>query len=282
MAQQRKAGSLGEFIEHVAEIRADWSVPENKELWFRGEKRNYGDTRLRPALYRPPKHRSLKSVTDLLDIENDLFETFQRCSTQLADYVIEDDFEAYLLMQHHEAPTRLLDWSDGSLMALHFALRDKQDNKGDSLVYVLEPYRLMEELEALPDYAMAEQKWKDYINAHPNSEQPVDDVSLSYLPDPEDDRELELPRIPMVLTFPHITRRVAAQRSQFIVFGADPSWLSDEVDKPDSCIRMITIDGEKTRNIRTELRECGITESVIFPDMDGLGLELRQLWEDRR
>ncbi len=221
-------------------------------------------------------------MTDLLDIENDLFETFQRCSTQLADYVIEDDFEAYLLMQHHEAPTRLLDWSDGSLMALHFALRDKQDNKGDSLVYVLEPYRLMEELEALPDYAMAEQKWKDYINAHPNSEQPVDDVSLSYLPDPEDDRELELPRIPMVLTFPHITRRVAAQRSQFIVFGADPSWLSDEVDKPDSCIRMITIDGEKTRNIRTELRECGITESVIFPDMDGLGLELRQLWEDRR
>jgi len=282
MVPQNKAGSLGEFIEQVAQIRADWSMPEHKELWFRGEKRNYGDTRLRPALYRPPKARSLKSVTDLLDIEKRLFVTFQRCSTQLADYIIEDDFEAYLLMQHHEAPTRLLDWSDGSLMALHFALRDKQDDKSDSLVYVLEPYRLVDELEALSDFATAEQKWKAYIAAHPDEEQPVDDVSLSYLPDPDDDRGLELPRIPLVLTFPHITRRVAAQRSQFIVFGVDPSWLSDEVDKPDSCIRVITIDGENTRTIRTELRECGITESVIFPDLDGLGRELRQLWEDWR
>ena len=86
----------------------------------------------------------------------------------------------------------------------------------------------------------------------------------------------------MALTFSHITRRVAAQRSQFIVFGAEPSCLSDEVDKPDSCIRVITIDGERTRAIRTELRECGVTESVIFPDLDGLGRELRQLWEDSR
>jgi hypothetical protein len=161
MAQQRKAGSLGDFIEQVAEIRVDWSMPEYKELWFRGEKRAYGDTRLRPALYRPRKTRSLKSVTDLLVLEKRLFETFRRCSTQLADYVIEDDFDAYLLMQHHDAPTRLLDWSDGSLMALHFALRDKQDDKDDSLVYVLQPYRLVDKLEALPDFAIADQKWKD-------------------------------------------------------------------------------------------------------------------------
>jgi hypothetical protein len=146
----------------------------------------------------------------------------------------------------------------------------------------MEPDRLIDRLEALPDFHIAKQKWKDYVEAHPNDEQPVDDESLSYLPDPDGDRKLELPRTPMLLTFSHFTRRVAAQRSQFIVFGSDPSWLSDEIDRSESSIALITIDGARTRAIRAELRECGITESVIFPDLDGLGRELNQLWQDRQ
>src|SRR5271154_4688304 len=131
-----KVGSLGAYIERGRQIRLDWTVPEHKELWFRGEKGNYGPTRLRPLLYRPPRNRSLKPIGDLLNIEDGLFETFQRCNAQLTDTVIEDDFDGYLLMQHHGGPTRLLDWSDGSLMALHFALRNKQGNEDDSVVYV--------------------------------------------------------------------------------------------------------------------------------------------------
>ena len=34
--------------------------------------------------------------------------------------------------------------------------------------------------------------------------------------------------------------------------------------------------------IRTELRDGGITESVIFPDLDGLGREIHQLWEEQK
>jgi hypothetical protein len=229
-----KVTSLSGYIEEIRKIRTSWTVPEHKQLWFRGEKKDYGDTRLRPALYRPPKGRSLKSVTELLEIERDLFDIFQHCSDQLTDYSIEDDFDGYMLMQHHGAPTRLLDWSDGSLMALHFSLRDKQGDESDSLVYVLEPDRLIDTLESPPDFSLAKQKWMDFIAKHPHEEQPVDDESLSYLPDPDESRNLDLPRIPMLLTFSHFTRRVAAQRSQFVVFGSDLSWLSDEVDRPDS------------------------------------------------
>lgn len=277
-----KVRSLGEFTDQVAEIRADWTVREDKELWFRGEKRGYGDTRLRPILYRPPRNRSLKAIGDLLNIEDDLFATFQRYNAQLTETAIEDDdFDGYLLMQHHGGPTRLLDWSDGSLMALHFALRNKQGDESDSLVYVLEPSRLMDTLDALPDTALREQTWTKHVEIHPESAD--EDSSSVYLPSSDgSERDFELPTIPMLLRFPLFTRRIAAQRSQFIVFGSAPSWLSDEAKKPDSSICLITIDGQHTKAIRAELRECGVTESVIFPDLDGLGRELTQLWEDRQ
>jgi hypothetical protein len=70
-----------------------------------------------------------KSVQKLLEIENDLYDEFGRCATQLslADVtIIDDEWSSYFLMQHHGAPTRLLDWTDGALIALHFAVRDKK------------------------------------------------------------------------------------------------------------------------------------------------------------
>lgn len=276
-----KVRKLGDFVDHVRRIRNDWRVQEDKELWFRGEKCDYGDTRLRPILYRPPQNRSLKPISDLLKIEDCLFEAFQRYNAQLADTPIEDDFEGYLLMQHHGGPTRLLDFSDGALMALHFALRGKEEDGSVSLVYVLEPSRLIDTLAALPDAALREQTWAEHVKAHPKDDE-YDSADL-YLPSSDGgDRDFELPRIPMVLQFEHFSRRVAAQRSQFVVFGSDPSWRSDEAKKSDSSICSMTIDAHYAKEIRLELRECGVTESVIFPDLDGLGRELSQLWEDRK
>jgi hypothetical protein len=86
----------------------------------------------------------------------------------------------------------------------------------------------------------------------------------------------------MVLEFPHITRRIAAQRSRFIVLGTEPNWMQDEFRKTDSTIKLITIAAGARAQLRQDLRDCGITESVIYPDLDGLGREMKQLWEDRR
>jgi hypothetical protein len=87
--------------------------------------------------------------------------------------------------------------------------------------------------------------------------------------------------VPLLLDFPHITRRVAAQRSRFMVFGTKPSWLFAELEKADS-LKLITIEPGSIFKIRIELRESGVAESVIFPDLDGLEREMNQLWEDRK
>ena len=154
--------SISKYLDWVRECRKRWNLSESrKELWFRGERKPY-KTILRPQLYRPPKERNMKPVPEVLDTENDLYEDFQRCAIQLREAKIPDDdwaWDSYFLMQHHNAPTRLLDWSDGALMALHFAVRNKtDDDREDPIVYVLEPYLLLDKLKALPDTEIAKQQ----------------------------------------------------------------------------------------------------------------------------
>jgi hypothetical protein len=207
------------------------------------------------------------------------------------------DWDSYFLMQHHQAPTRLLDWSDGALIALHFALRNKPQGNDSptnetqclyqdttaARVYVLEPDRLKEQLETLPERKITKQNWKTYVEKHPVYKYDEEEWEDVYLPgDYENLRELPIPVMPLVLDLPHITRRVAAQRSRFLVFGTDPTWLSKEFKKSDAVVREIVIESSSAQKIRLELRDSGITESVIYPDLDGLGRELRQLWEDRK
>ncbi len=66
-----------------------------------------------------------------------------------------------------------------------------------------------------------------------------------------------------------------------MIFGTDPSWMSNLVDTEDSPVEVIIIEAASIRAMARELRDAGITESVIFPDLDGLGRELKQSWEDR-
>jgi hypothetical protein len=166
----------------------------------------------------------MKPTSELLKIENELYEEFQRCGVQLCDpRVEEEDWDWYFLMQHHGAPTRLLDWTDGALIALHFALRDKP--KGDldpALVYVLEPDRLRDQLYALPETALTIKDWRDYAKDDPyykGKEGEWEDWENAYLPgDKESLQKMNIPRCRCSCTFPIL--RAALQPS------AVDSWCS--------------------------------------------------------
>src|SRR5437762_3495757 len=71
--------SLGKFIDRVSDFRRSWGLAKHKELWFRGESKDYRETMLRPELYRPVSNDvSLKPIWKLLEIEKDLYDEFQR------------------------------------------------------------------------------------------------------------------------------------------------------------------------------------------------------------
>jgi hypothetical protein len=141
----------------------------------------------------------------------------------------------------------------------------------------------MDKIEELPDIKLVKQGWESYVGRHPSYGLKEDMWEDAYLPGNEERlAEVNVPRPPLVLEFPLITRRIAAQRSRFIVLGTDPGWLSEEFKKEESTIRAISIAAGSRSKMRQQLRDCGVTESVIYPDLDGLGREMRQLWEDRR
>jgi hypothetical protein len=87
---------------------------------------------------------------------------------------------------------------------------------------VLNPYWLAKLLRKHSDRKNAEKRWR-YWKRHPYD---VDEDEWErYLPSDEDDVKdtlLATPETPMLWDSPHVTRRVAAQRNRFMIFGTDP------------------------------------------------------------
>src|SRR5258708_3277114 len=104
--------STEEFIKAVRDASSSWHPKEPK--WFRGEPQS--PTPLLPTLYRrglPPS-------------ANPLLQMFRARASGYHDVVpdVEKTAQWLFLAGHAGLPTRLLDWSEGALIALHFALKE--------------------------------------------------------------------------------------------------------------------------------------------------------------
>lgn len=290
MAVVAQVRSLEDFLSTVRKLRREWRMRSYQELWFRAEDLAHLRTHLQPGLYRPREgSRARKPIQTLLGLENELYEEFRRCASQLspADVgLIDDEWDSYFLMQHHGVPTRLLDWSDGALITLHFAVRDKATvPESGSIIYILNPYWLLKLLERSSDTKDAEKRWKEYWEKKRPNDTDEDDSDRLYLPLGKDNPKeplLNKPASPILWDSPHMTRRIAAQRSRFMIFGTDPSFLETVEAEINSKLVSVTIPKKSINRIRQELRDAGISESVVYPDLDGLGRELKQQWDRER
>jgi hypothetical protein len=231
-----KASSLSEFLKITSRIVADWSTPELGEVrpWYRGQKR--ADWGLVPGEYR------------LEDISPDeLRSEFILKAHPLLNQVPANDWEWYFLMQHYGLPTRLLDWTTGSMIALHFALCH-DTGKHDAAVWMLDPWSLNQTSFGKPNLVLTSDK-----------------EASGYLGTPYRYR-LAAPHAIAIIP-PYNSARITVQRGAFTVHGKDKRGL--EAQFPKKLVRIV-LPKDNCVEIRRELRNAGISEFTLFPDLDGL------------
>jgi hypothetical protein len=163
---------------------------------------------------------------------------------------------------------------------LHFAVYRSPDKGGNPRVYVLDPNWLNESLGRRKSYGKAKKDWE---REHKADAELKDEWDRIYLFDDKSGwKRTPLPSAPLVLDFYNITRRVAAQRSRFIVLGKERDRLRALLHKRNVRLTYVDIEPEKIPQIKRQLEDAGITESVIFPDLDGVGREINQRWKYRK
>ena len=280
MIKTKPIHSVAEYLDRVNRYQESWK--EGKffpwRLWFRGEPYRSSPTRLRPKLYRSKFPRKYLRYE-----EQELRLEFRRHAASLMQTPLPNGkyahWEWYFLMQHHGAPTRLLDWTDGSLVGLYFATsrRSESDGNADAAVYVLDPYWLNDL--AFKDMRLGSSRPVGV--AFPEYSESWEEIA-TYLPEDPFDRSRLRPELPLAITPSHLSARFAAQKSQFTISGHDKGGrLLQLAEKREGRIRVVSVAGKEITRIRAELSDCGISESTVFPDLDGLGRQLYSEWDTR-
>ena len=244
--EEHRAESLLGYLRAVFMIRD--SLPSRArrrpELWFRGADREHDPI---PSLFRYEAAN-----------EWEIRREFRRRGIQMvSEREPQDEWEWYFLMRHHNAPTRLLDWTDSALIALYFALRSPLPEETPPAVWVLNPVRLNEVVCKTDSVVLSNEP-----------------QAAGYLP--ESAREELRPELPIAVDPIHVSRRLAVQRSRFTLHGRDRNGLISVAARHAGILFRIGIDANSTSAVLDDLRTCGVSETTIFPDLEGLSRELLQ------
>lgn len=244
--------SVQAFVREVAGVRVAWTSGSGRyfQPWFRGQ--TDAGWKLVPSLLR----------SGGLENESELRSEFQRRGSQLlGGRAPQDEWGWYFLMQHYRSPTRLLDWTDGSLIALFFALNsndpDKPNVRVNPAVWMLDPWWLNREVLHLDSIVLS-----DWAQARP------------YLPKLVANNNRLRRRYPIALDPAHVSERFRVQRSCFTVHGSHPNGLEAIAKRPRARLVRFEIDRRAVDNMRLDLSTCGIGDTTVFPDLEGLSREL--------
>ncbi len=273
--------NVTELITAINKDLSKW--PPKTKRWFRGE-----SGKKSAALC--PKIASYRH-----NEENHLLQSFRRQAGGIANVPDREHTDMWLfLAQHYGVPTRLLDWTEGALMALYFAINRRKTNPR---VYMLNPRRLNEFAGVETNELNYPLSWAyTYASLYVAlawQNRKVEKIRHNlegvkrHKPDTKSDKIdrvlkiLEKHKLEIPVAFPAVYQdpRMIAQRSCFTIHGTKlkslQKILSESNIESTECLFEYEVYFKKRGDILQELSILGISAATIFPDLDNLAIDLR-------
>ena len=238
--------SVEDLLAVLAPVTAD-----GREFWYRGH-RNVAWT-LEASTFRSEHHRAA---------ERAMLARFDRrlrppvCSTRSTNG------DGITFAQHHELPTRLLDWSQSPLVALFFAcepsLVSDQPLEDDGEFFVLEPAALNREA-------------GDADGGHPRLLSESESRLNDYLPGKDADN----PSKPRAVVAPMLFDRIRFQTGTFTVEQRPAAAGSDEPLRKANALQSFVVAGDSKAALAEQLDSLGFNASSIYRDLDRIARRIK-------
>lgn len=246
------------FPEFVAAVEEAKKYFDGKDLWYRGISKVSHS--LVPGLFR---HPSAKTIEEITALESQIYQEFTFRSPSY-DVIRRDDWDRLFLMQHYRSPTRLLDWSSSPLVALFFAVTGAADPSEGAVVWVMEPSGwnagMLNDISQPPCiFSTNDHMLETY---HPLSQSKA--------------RRSQPLAMEGIINNP----RINAQKGKFVIFGHQ---LRSQEEAAEECpvwgtqmpLAKIICDEKCLPKIAGDLNSYGVTHTSIYPDLEGLAVELK-------
>ncbi|WP_261167292.1 FRG domain-containing protein [Microbacterium sp. Marseille-Q6965] len=238
--------SVEDLVAILSTVTAD-----GVERWYRGHRRQ--DWQLSPSTFRNDDHR---------ENEETMLARFRHEAAATGLQYGFDDWGWIAFAQHHELPTRLLDWSQSPLVGLFFAVEEpdaahKSEDSRDGTLFILNPTKL-------------------------NRDAGDADGNLRLLSSSDEDLDKYLPgkdggiqKTPRAVVAPLLFDRIRFQAGTFTV-EQKPRRADPEPLRGSAAVRAFNIPGAAKPHIRTQLDALGFDESTIYRDLDRISQRIKK------
>jgi len=237
--------TLEQYCKLATSVYKDWELWDSTtHPWFRGQ--SSSSWGLLPGLYRGTHdpHR-----------ERELLRDFNLKARSFFPHTPANDLEWLFILQHHEIPTRLLDWTESYQNALYFAVLDTSAY-ADGAVWALDPWALNEV--AIGHRSVPVASSAELAHYAVDAERPA--------------------KFPAAVRPSHDTKTVSAQKGMFTLHGSELKGIEELMQSatPNTfALKKIIIASEAKKFILKELLLAGVGSSSLFPDVDGIAREIK-------